>query len=44
MTGADRQPSAASAAPALPWSIGEAEISVKSSGKVEAEFQNLILT
>ena len=27
----------------LPWSIGEAEVSVKSSGKVEAEFQNLIL-
>lgn len=27
-----------------PWSIGEAEISVKSSGKIEAEFQNLVLT
>ena len=27
----------------LPWTIGEAEVSVKSSGKVEAEFQNLIL-
>ena len=27
----------------LPWSIGEAEVSVKSSGKIEAEFQNLIL-
>ena len=25
------------------WAIGEAEVSVKSSGKVEAEFQNLIL-
>ncbi len=27
-----------------PWSIGESEISVKSSGKIEAEFQNLVLT
>jgi hypothetical protein len=26
----------------LPWSIGEAEVTIKGSGKVEVEFQNLI--
>ena len=38
-----QEPSAASVAAALPWSIGEAEVSVKSSGKVEVEFQDLVL-
>ena len=30
--------------PGAPWSVGESEVSVKSSGKVEVEFDNLVIT
>lgn len=28
----------------LPWGIGEAEVSVKASGKIDVEFENLVFT
>ena len=30
--------------PGLPWGIGEAEVSVKASGKIDVKFENLVFT